>query len=79
MPESGISSWQSFRNYNPGWQILLSNYNRTRDFLGARNPNVLRFLWTMTAAGNIVDVARYAILTELGGVYADIDVEMTWR
>jgi hypothetical protein len=55
---------------------LLWNYNRTRDLLAARNPSALRFLWTMTEAGYIMDYARYAILTELGGVYADTDVQM---
>jgi len=66
--------WQKYYIRNRNWQVFLWNRNRIRQLLSVKYPDIWRVLQSNLSVGETVDIARYAILLDVGGVYADFDL-----
>ena len=66
----------TWRRYNPDWEILIY-IDRDKFFneLEASRPAIVAMMRRLTVRGQIVDLARYGLLAEVGGLYADLDID----
>jgi mannosyltransferase OCH1-like enzyme len=79
LPKSYRKSTGTWRKRNPGWQYHLWDDQSLRAFMRARSSQWLPLYESETDTIAKADIARYAVLEEYGGVYADVDTECVRR
>jgi hypothetical protein len=71
-----LAVYESWKQHAPNWQVFIWDRERLGHLVANKYPEIWALLSRMQIQGQIVDVARYLLTKELGGVYADMDVYM---
>ncbi|GIW51723.1 MAG: hypothetical protein KatS3mg081_1078 [Gemmatimonadales bacterium] len=74
IPEAWLRAQQSWRSKHPQWQYRFWSDYDLDELVRLRFPRFYRFWRSYPEAIQRVDAARYFILYEFGGVYADLDM-----
>lgn len=74
--EAALATW---RKYNPTWALKVWNGDEIGAVVAAHHPRPWQTLQRISNHGQKADLARYVLLTETGGIYADIDVYFVGR
>jgi hypothetical protein len=73
------NAWQDFvwswHKFNPDWEYKLWTLEDRKAFLRERRPDLLPAYNRFKRNVQKADLFRYVVLSELGGVYADLDAE----
>ena len=75
VPERFRAAQESWRQHHPGWQYRFWTDADLDELVYERAPEIAELYDRSPEAIQGVDVARYVILREYGGLYADLDVE----
>ena len=75
VPERFRAAQESWRQHHPGWQCRFWTDADLDELVYERAPEIAELYDRSPEAIQRVDVARYVILREYGGLYADLDVE----
>lgn len=64
---------RSWVDFNPGWIVKLWTDSDLDDFIASHHPDFIEIFRSYPNPVQRADAARYLILHEFGGVYADLD------
>lgn len=74
VPERFLEAQRSWQEIHPEWEYRFWTDNDLADLVHERAPELSRLYRAYPEDIQRVDAARYVILREFGGVYADLDV-----
>ncbi len=74
VPERFLEAQRSWREIHPGWEYRFWTDEDLADLVHERAPELSELYARYPEAIQRVDAARYVILREFGGLYADLDV-----
>jgi hypothetical protein len=75
IPCQMLESMRSWRVLNPSWRLWVWDAADRRRLVAEAFPRWLRYFDALPAGVERADLFKYAVLSAIGGVYADIDVE----
>lgn len=73
LPEKYIKNAATWRQNHPNWEYLLWDKHSMDDLIQGKYPEYLSMYQQFTYMHQKIDICKYLILWDQGGVYADMD------
>lgn len=75
IPDQWVHSVETVKRYHPGWEYRLWTHEMMDDYVRNEQPDLFPIYDSFTRRIMRVDVFRYAVMYDIGGLYCDLDYE----